>query len=105
MTEKEKATPASEAALQESRSKSTRHLDNNSAAAQRARALALLRSGPKSTLQLRREGDILSPAGRVLELKRRGIDILTQWVHEATDAGKLHRVALYVLLRESGGQA
>ena len=69
------------------------------------RALQLLRSGPKSTLQLRRDADILSPAARVLELKRRGFDILTQWVHQPTDCGKLHRVALYVLMRESGGHA
>jgi len=41
----------------------------------------------------------------VLELKRKGFDILTQWVHQPTDCGKLHRVALYVLMRESGGHA
>ena len=78
---------------------------NNDAAAQRRRAIAMLRTGPKSTLQLRRDGDILAPAARILELKRRGFDILTNWVHEATDCGKLHRVALYVLMRETGGQA
>ena len=39
-----------------------------------------------------------------MELKNRGFDILTHWVHHATDSGKLHRVALYVLLREMGGQ-
>ena len=45
------------------------------------------------------------PAARILELKRRGFDILTHWVLEATDCGKLHRVALYVLMRETGGLA
>jgi len=102
---KEKATPANEAALQEAHAKSIRSHDNNSAAAQRARVLAAMRTGPKSTIQLRRDWDVLSPAARVLELKRHGFEILTQWVHEATDCGKLHRVALYVLLRETGGNA
>ena len=78
-------------------------LGDNSAAAQRARVLDAVRSGPKSTIQLRRGWDVLSPAARIMELKRRGFEILTQWVHEATDCGKLHRVALYVLLRETGG--
>ena len=102
MNEK-KATPNNEAAPKKlhAQSKAT----DNSAAAQRAKALDLLRSGPKSTLQLRRDGDILAPAARILELKRRGFEIITQWVHQATEGGKLHRVALYVLMRESGGQA
>ncbi len=105
MNEK-KATPNNEAAPNESHPQSRASSNGgNDSAAQRRRALDLLRSGPKSTLQLRREGDILAPAARVLELKRRGFDILTQWVQQATDSGKLHRVALYVLLRETGGQA
>ena len=99
---KKKATPNNEAAPNELHPKS---MAGNDSAAQRLRALDLLRDGPKSTLQLRRDGDILAPAARVLELKRRGFDILTHWVHQATDASKLHRVALYVLMRETGGQA
>ena len=78
---------------------------SNDAAAQRLRALDLLRDGPKSTLQLRRDGDILAPAARILELKRRGFEILTHWVQQATDCGKVHRVALYVLMRETGGES
>ena len=99
---KKKATPKNEAAPKELHPE---FKAGNHAAAQRLRALDLLRSGPKSTIQLRRDGDILAPAARILELKRRGFDILTQWVQQATDCGKLHRVALYVLLRETGGQA
>jgi len=102
MSEK-KATPSYEAAPKELQPKSIA-ISGNAAAAQRARALDMLRAGPKSTLQLRRDGDILAPAARIMELKRRGFDILTQWVHQATDCGKLHRVALYVLLRQTGGQ-
>jgi hypothetical protein len=99
---KEKATPTIEAAPKELHTKSKA---GNGAAAQRLRAIDLLRTGPKSTIQLRREGDILAPAARILELKRRGFEILTNWAHEATDCGKVHRVALYVLTRETGGQA
>ena len=99
--------PENEAAPKELPGESTRSLGkklgDNSAAAQRARVLDAVRSGPKSTIQLRRGWDVLSPAARIMELKRRGFEILTQWVHEATDCGKLHRVALCVLLRETGG--
>jgi Helix-turn-helix domain len=100
--DKKKATPNNEAAPKELHPKSSA---GNDAAAQRLRALDLLRTGPKSTLQLRRDGDILAPAARILELKRRGFEILTQWVQQATECGQVHRVALYVLLRETGGQA
>ena len=99
MNEK-KATPNNEAAPKVLH---TKPKAGNCAAAQRLRAIDLLRTGPKSTIQLRRDGDILAPAARILELKRRGFDILTNWVQEATDCGKLHRVALYVLMRETGG--
>lgn len=105
MHTKEMAAPINEAATKEvSQSESKPNGGNNSAAAQRRKALELLRGGPKSTLQLRRDGDILAPAARILELKRRGFDILTQWVHQATECGKVHRVAQYVLMRETGGQ-
>lgn len=63
--------------------------------------------GPESTAPITNPGDnsVAAQRARVLELKRRGFEILTQWVHDPTDCGKLHRVALYVLLRETGGQA
>lgn len=72
------------------------------AAAQRRRVLAALRDGPKSTIVLRRDWDILCPAARVLELRKEGCDIYTMWAHQETDCGALHRVALYVLIREAG---
>jgi len=102
MNEK-KATPNIDAALYKEHAQSK--ASNNSTAAQRARALEHLRTGPKSTIQLRRDADILSPAARVMELKRRGYEIVTHWVQHETDSGKLHRVALYVLAHETGGQA
>ena len=130
MNEK-KATPNDEAAPKKLHPESTAMGAGIDAAAQRARALAAMRTGPKSTIELRRHWDImspaarvldavrngpkstielrrhwdiLSPAARVLELRKRGFDILTNWVQQATDCGRLHRVALYVLIRETGGQ-
>jgi hypothetical protein len=35
---------------------------------------------------------------------RHGFAILAQWVQQATDCGKLHRVAQYALMHETGGQ-
>lgn len=103
--DEEKATPDSGTASKESRAQSKPSHGDNGAAAQRRKALELLRTGPKSTLQLRRQGDILAPAARILELRRRGVEIITQWVHQATEGGRLHRVALYVLRCETGGHA
>lgn len=71
---------------------------SNSAHAQRQRLLAWLRQhGQIDTITARRELDCLMPAARVLELRRRGFEIATVWIERATDCGKLHRVALYVL--------
>ncbi len=48
-------------------------------------------------IEARRDLDILSPAARVLELRRKGYRIDTVWIKQPTDCGKLHRVAKYVL--------
>ena len=82
-----------------------RYLRAGDAEAQRARVLDALRTGPKSTIQLRREWDVMAPAARVLELRRRGFEIVTHWVDEPTECGLLHRVASYLLARETGGEA
>lgn len=104
MTKKE-TPPNDEAASNNVQAESkASDLNNSSAAAQRGRVVDMLRTGAKSTLQFRRDGDILAPAARILELRKRGFEIMTQWIMQATDCGKLHRVALYVLIRESGGQ-
>jgi hypothetical protein len=70
---------------------------SNAAEAQRARLLAALSTRAVTTLQARRELDILHPAMRVLELRRLGHPIATVWTTEATECGKPHRVALYAL--------
>ena len=71
--------------------------NSNSAHAQRQRLLDRLRTAPADTITLRSELDILMPAARVHELKRRGYLIDKVWIDRPTDCGKLHRVALYVL--------
>jgi glucose-6-phosphate-specific signal transduction histidine kinase len=74
----------------------------NSADAQRRRLLERLRAGAVSTIQARRELDILHPAARVMELRKRGFEIETREAIEATQEGQRHRVALYVLRAEPG---
>ena len=70
----------------------------NAAAAQRARILAHLQAGrPLTTIQARRELDVLHPCARVLELRRAGWPISMAWVSEETDAGQRHRVGRYWL--------
>ncbi len=74
-----------------------RSLNPNSAAAQRQRLLQALRLGPVTTLQARAELDVLHPGGRVMELRRQGYRIATIRVREATDCGRVHNVARYLL--------
>lgn len=72
---------------------------DQSAAAQRARLLDALRCCPVSTLEARRNLDILMPAARIHELRHAyGYQIDTVWVWQKTELGRPHRVALYVLL-------
>lgn len=50
-----------------------------------------------TTLQARAELDVLHPGGRVMELRRQGYRIATIRVREATDCGRVHNVARYLL--------
>ena len=70
--------------------------------AQRQRLLDALRRSPVTTLEARRNLEILHPAMRVLELKRLGHRIDTVIIHQATETGIKHRVAKYVLQPNSG---
>jgi hypothetical protein len=73
--------------------------DPNSSADQRQRLLKALRKGPKSTVWLRRELDIMMPAARVHELRHDyGVNIQTHRRRVHTEAGKKHNVAEYVLM-------
>lgn len=74
----------------------------NSADAQRARLLAALEAGPVTTLDARRDLDILMPAVHVHALRHRfGKAIDTVKVSRQTEAGNSHMVALYVLLPDA----
>ena len=80
---------------------SNQTLNDNSASTQRARVIQALRTGPKTTIELRRDWGIMQPAPRVFELKARSYIIVTTPVSAYTDDGVLHRaVARYVLLHE-----
>jgi len=68
--------------------------DNNQ---QRERILAWLKTAPLTTLQARKELDVLHPAARVMELRIRGHNIVTHWTISDTGKAK-HRIASYVLL-------
>lgn len=73
----------------------------NSTPAQCERLLDALRKGPISTLDARRDLDIVHPGGRAKDLRDSGHVITTAWSREPTDCGRLHRVARYVLLAEA----
>ena len=76
---------------------------SNSLTAQVARVIAALRGGPRSTIELRRDFDVMMPAARVFQLRGMGFNILTQRTQEATDCGKLHSVARYILTGNLAG--
>lgn len=76
------------------------NLTNVSAAAQRARLLAALKQRRLTTLEARRQIDVLHPAARVMELRREGFPIETEWTRDVTSEGHLHRVARYELVGE-----
>ena len=73
----------------------------NSVAAQRNRMMDFLRKRPLDTLTARQELDVMHPAARVMELRKRGVGIITIKIDRASDCGKFHRVACYVLVAEA----
>lgn len=71
---------------------------HNSADAQRMRLLAAFEKHHSlTTIEIRRDQDILMPAARVFELRAMGYDIATVWTHGTTECGRKHRIARYVL--------
>ncbi len=102
MSDKEKTACAGEqqAAFQTKQIKHT----GNSSQAQRQRLLSELRIRPMNTLEIRAELDILGVAPRVFELREAGHKIVTHWQHVPTDCGKMHSVALYVLVQEASNE-
>ena len=49
-----------------------------------------------TTIEARRELDIMMPAARVFELRAMGYDIATVWTQGVTECGRKHRSARYV---------
>lgn len=90
--------PTTEAAKQNTQD------EYNTASAQRARILSALKIAPISTIECRRDIDVMHPAARVLELRAAGHEIHTFWNLERTECGRLHRVAKYVLLKLAAKQ-
>lgn len=73
----------------------------NSSEDQRQRILAALRKGPVSTLDARRDLDVMHPAARIGELRHRyGCGIITVNAERQSDCGAWHVVAVYVLTAE-----
>jgi hypothetical protein len=71
---------------------------SNSASHQRQRLLDALRKGMVSTIDARRDLDIMHPAARIGELRHRyGHEINTVIVNRQTDCGAWHSVGMYVL--------
>jgi hypothetical protein len=58
-------------------------------------------TGGVTTLEARDRYGVMSPACRVLELRRQGHIILTVWTWQFDAEGRPHRVARYVLLKEA----
>ena len=70
-----------------------------SKAKQCALVLSLLKKGPQTTLDLR-SASVMSPAARVMDLRKGGAPIETVRSRQFDEQGKSHALALYVLLPE-----
>lgn len=57
--------------------------------------------GSVTTVNARRDLDIMMPAARIFELRAMGHRIDTVWVEQETECGRIHRVARYVLIEEA----
>lgn len=76
----------------------TSTMHDTSVNAQRIRLLTHLRRDSITTIQARRDLNILMPAARVKELRERGCNIVTRLIDLPDDQGRLHhRVAIYSL--------
>lgn len=73
--------------------------NDNSTHTQRLRLLAAFEARRSvTTIEARRDLDILMPAARVFELRAKGFEIETIWTDALTECGRQHRVARYVLM-------
>lgn len=78
-----------------------KRLLDTSRQAQIQRVIAALRTGPKSTIDLQRDENIMRPAARVHDAKQRGYQIVTSLQSLRDDYDRPHgRVAVYSLISE-----
>ena len=83
-------------------SKNQENLATNSLEHQRMAIHAYLREhGTITTLEARRELDVLHPAARVMELRRAGLEIDLVWCDDLSENGRPHKVGRYIL---AGGE-
>lgn len=77
---------------------------DNSLEAQRSRVLQHLRTGRSLTTLEARELGIMHPAGRIMELRKRGYSIITYWTIVEAARSK-HRIGKYFLSnqKQEGG--
>ena len=74
--------------------------NDNSTHTQRLHLLAAFeKQHSLTTIEARRDLDILMPAARVFELRARGFEIATIWTDDLTECGRRHRVARYVMIK------
>ncbi|HDR9355958.1 TPA: helix-turn-helix domain-containing protein [Burkholderia vietnamiensis] len=71
---------------------------DNTAEHQRARLLEAMRlCAGITTLEATRYLDVIDPRARVVELRKEGYRIVTSWVCQPSECGRLHNVGLYTL--------
>lgn len=83
-------------------STSPEFISDNAKAHQRAALLAALRKGPVTTVHAREVLGISHPAGRLHELRRRGLRINTVRGRAIDAQGRPHVSAVYVLVEGEG---
>ncbi|MFM0300256.1 helix-turn-helix domain-containing protein [Paraburkholderia sediminicola] len=77
---------------------------DNTAEHQRARLLEVMRlCAGVTTLEAMRFLDIVDPRARVVELRKEGYSIMTSWVSQVSECGRLHNVGLYTLTGNANG--
>jgi hypothetical protein len=78
-------------------------ISSNTKAKQRALLLAAMRQAPVSTIEARETLGISHPAGRIMEARKLGAQIITvsRTVHDAQ--GRPHRCAVYAFAGMEGG--
>lgn len=81
-----------------------KQINNNSRQAQRTRILlALEQAGGAglSTIEIRENLDVMSPAPRIMELREEGHEILTRTITDQGNTGGLHHCGCYVLIKHA----